>query len=67
METIDSRHFAGGSLEGGIGWYRKKFELPASQEGKRVFLTFDGVFRNSTVYVNDILWEPMKAVIQVHL
>ena len=23
METIDSRHFAGGSLEGGIGWYRK--------------------------------------------
>ena len=53
METIDSRHFAGGSLEGGIGWYRKKFELPASQEGKRVFLTFDGVFRNSTVYVNE--------------
>lgn len=53
METIDSRHFAGGSLEGGIGWYRKKFNIPGEYEGRRIFLTFDGVFRNSTVYVNE--------------
>ncbi len=36
----------------GIGWYRKTFLLPASDEGKRLSLEFDGVFRNSTVWLN---------------
>lgn len=53
METIDSRHFAGGSLEGGTGWYRKQLDIPVDCVGKRIFLTFDGVFRNSSVYVNE--------------
>lgn len=34
------------------GWYRRKFDLPAEDEGKRVWLTFDGIFRNATVWIN---------------
>ena len=40
----------GGALPGGIGWYRKVFSLPAGSE--KTFLEFDGVYMNSTVYVN---------------
>ncbi len=53
MESIDSRHFAGGSLAGGIGWYRKHFKLNDSLENKRIFLCFGGIYRNSTVYLNE--------------
>jgi len=35
-----------------IGWYRRTFELPAEDSGKRIWLTFDGVFRDTTVWVN---------------
>ena len=39
----------GGALPGGIGWYRKHFTLDKIE---KVFLEFDGVYMNSTVYVN---------------
>lgn len=52
MESVDSRHMAGGLLEGNVAWYRKRFVLPEEYSGKRVLLHFDGVYRNSTVYVN---------------
>lgn len=43
----------GGALPGGIGWYRKDFATPAGVDGgKKVYVEFDGVFMNSTVYVN---------------
>ena len=42
----------GGALPGGIGWYRKHFSTPELSDGKRVWVEFDGVFMNSTVYVN---------------
>jgi beta-galactosidase len=35
-----------------IGWYRKSFDIPASAEGKRLALEFDGVFRESEVWLN---------------
>ena len=35
-----------------IGWYRRTFELPKEDEGKRIWLTFDGVFRDAAVWVN---------------
>ena len=38
-----------GALPGGIGWYRKHFKTP---EAERVALEFDGVYLNSTVWVN---------------
>lgn len=44
---------SGGALPGGVGWYRKTFETPeGAGEGKCVSVEFDGVFMNSTVYVN---------------
>lgn len=42
----------GGALPGGIGWYRKEFPTPDLSGGRQVFVEFDGVFMNSTVYVN---------------
>ena len=43
----------GGGLSGNQSWYRKEFEVPASaQQGKLVWLTFDGVFRDAVVYLN---------------
>ena len=39
----------GGALPGGIGWYRKHFTLDKIE---KVFIEFDGVYMNSTVYVN---------------
>jgi beta-galactosidase len=35
-----------------IAWYRRTFDLPKDDEGKRIWLTFDGVFRDATVWVN---------------
>jgi len=37
---------------GGVGWYRKSFELPHDYTNKRVEITFDGVYQNSTVWIN---------------
>jgi beta-galactosidase len=42
---------SGGYLDGGLGWYRKSFTLPASS-GQKVFVQFDGVYMDSTVYLN---------------
>jgi beta-galactosidase len=35
-----------------VGWYRRTFDLPASDAGKRIWLDFDGAFRDTTVFVN---------------
>jgi beta-galactosidase len=35
-----------------VGWYRKTFFIPKEDQGKRVSLEFDGVFRDSMVWVN---------------
>src|SRR3954470_16489430 len=40
------------ALPTGIGWYRKTFTLPANAKDKNVFIEFDGVYRNSEVWVN---------------
>ena len=43
----------GGALPGGIGWYRKHLSLDCEAvPGSRYFIEFDGVYMNSTVYVN---------------
>lgn len=41
-----------GFLPVGIGFYRKEFTIPADDEGKKISIEFDGIFRNSTVWVN---------------
>lgn len=35
-----------------VGWYRKSFKIPASDLGRRIYISFDGVFRNSIVWIN---------------
>ena len=35
-----------------VAWYRRTFELPNEDAGKRLWLEFDGVFRNCEVFVN---------------
>ncbi|HET7540855.1 MAG TPA: glycoside hydrolase family 2 TIM barrel-domain containing protein [Polyangiaceae bacterium] len=42
----------GGYLDGGVGWYRKTFSLPAAGSGQRIFVQFDGVYMDSTVWLN---------------
>ena len=48
---------SGGALPGGIGWYRKTFDVgnitsSISHLPSAIYLEFDGVYMNSTVYVN---------------
>jgi len=38
--------------ETSVGWYRKKFDVPASDLGRKISIQFDGVHRNATVWVN---------------
>ncbi|MCX6239859.1 MAG: DUF4982 domain-containing protein [Bacteroidia bacterium] len=42
----------GGALPAGIGWYRKNFKLETDQKAKQHFIEFDGVYRNSEVWIN---------------
>lgn len=55
MEDLDSMHTSRGSLSAGVAWYRHHFTLPEEAKGKRVYLRFDGVYRDSTLYVNQYL------------
>lgn len=41
-----------GHLDGGTGWYRKNFTLPAEMQGKTINIDFGGVYMDSYVYVN---------------
>lgn len=41
-----------GFLPKDIAWYRKTFFIPESDLGRRIYVEFDGVFRDSTVYLN---------------
>lgn len=38
--------------ETSIGWYRRTFDIPASDAGQRISLTFDGVYRDAMVVLN---------------
>jgi len=41
-----------GFPQNSVGWYRRAFTLPRADAGKRIWLQFDGVFRDTTVWVN---------------
>jgi beta-galactosidase len=38
--------------ETSVGWYRRGFEIPASDLGRRITVEFDGAFRSVLVFVN---------------
>lgn len=55
--SIDQEYTTAGEAEsgyklGGIGWYRKNFKVDESLKGKIVRIDFDGVYMDSTVWIN---------------
>ncbi len=42
----------GGALPGGIGWYRNTFKVSENDRGQVFRIEFDGVYMNSSVYIN---------------
>lgn len=38
--------------ETSVGWYRREFEIPASDLGRRISIEFDGAFRDILVFLN---------------
>lgn len=42
----------GGGLPAGIAWYRKTFTVPSSSKGKSLYISFDGIYRDSEVWIN---------------
>jgi beta-galactosidase len=49
---MGSQPAVSGYLPTGIGFYRKEFEIPDADKGKKISIEFDGICRNSTVWVN---------------
>ena len=41
-----------GSLPYGSAWYAKDFKVARKELGKRIFVEFDGIYRNAQVYLN---------------
>jgi len=50
--NLGSQPAGSGYLPTGIGFYRKEFEIPDEDKGEKISIEFDGIFRNSTVWVN---------------
>jgi hypothetical protein len=48
-QTAEQSH---GYLPKGIGWYRKHFNFPASYKGQSIWIYFEGIYRDSSVYLN---------------
>src|SRR5690606_16895825 len=43
---------ATGYLPGGIGWYQKCIDIPSEDQGKQLYLYFEGVYNRSEVFIN---------------
>lgn len=43
---------ATGYLPGGIGWYRKHINIPEHKKGQKVYVYFEGIYRNGSVFIN---------------
>ena len=43
---------AGGGLPAGIAWYRKSFKINEKKKNKTFYIDFDGIYRNSEVWIN---------------
>lgn len=49
-----SRDYSSGTgyAAGGIGWYRGRFSLPEEFRGRRILLTFDGIYKHAQIWCN---------------
>jgi beta-galactosidase/beta-glucuronidase len=45
---------ATGYLPGGIGWYRKMLDIPVNLKDKKIYIYFEGVYRNGEVFINGV-------------
>jgi len=45
---------ATGYLPGGIGWYRKTLDIPMVQKDKKIYIYFEGIYRNGEVFINGV-------------
>lgn len=52
QEYTNSGEAESGYRPGGVGWYRKAFTVDSTWENKVVTINFDGVYMDSTVYLN---------------
>lgn len=54
VEAPFSKDYSSGTgyLRGGTGWYRCHFKIPSEYEGKNISITFDSVYKNSSVWIN---------------
>jgi beta-galactosidase len=56
VEGKNAQENPGGGADGffpmGIGWYRKVFDIPTYSKDKLYSIEFDGVYMNSTVWIN---------------
>ena len=43
---------ATGYLPGGLAWYRKVVDIPLNRNSQKVFIYFEGVYRNGEVFIN---------------
>ncbi len=51
--ALDERKRTDGVLYN-IGWYRKEFFIDDKYKDKRIFIEFDGIYRNSAIFINGI-------------
>jgi beta-galactosidase len=48
----DSLASCTGYLPGGIAWYRKTFDVPTEKKNRKVYIYFEGIYRNGEVFIN---------------
>jgi beta-galactosidase len=54
-KSIGSSPAVSGYLPGGTGFYRKEFEIPEADKGKKISIEFDGIFRMLTKWLRKLL------------
>ena len=53
MEDVKNIHTTAGSFQKNVGWYRKHFYIPAEDLGRKIYIVFEGLFRDSSVWLNE--------------
>jgi beta-galactosidase len=52
FDSTKATNSGGGFAYSGIGWYRKNLKLDKSTVNKKVSILFEGIYRNSEVWIN---------------
>ncbi|HJB91979.1 MAG TPA: DUF4982 domain-containing protein [Candidatus Eisenbergiella merdavium] len=53
MEDVNNMHTTAGSFPKDVGWYRKRFFIPKEDEGRKLYLIFEGIYRDSRIWLNE--------------